>query len=523
MWLSILAVLSSVHLEADVPVAGGDYVDVPFEVPAGTKEIRIAHADNDDFVILDWGVWSPEGFRGWGGGNLEDAVIGVDQSSRSYLPGPITPGTWTVVIGKAMLGADGGHYTIDITCSDTETLPVKPKAEFSPVVLSTERRWYKGDFHVHSEESGDATATFDQIATLAAQRGLDFVNISDHNTDSQLSLIAAAQPGYSVLFLRGAEITTYAGHGNAVGLPTYIDHRIGYQGRTIGDVIADVRAQGALFIVNHPVLDLGDNCIGCAWTHDPTPWDQVSGIEVITGRWDVVERLFVPRAIEMWDGLLDQGYRIAPIGGSDDHRAGMGTGFTDTPVGSPTTLVLADELSEAAIMDGIRKGRTIVNLRGPDDPAIDVHVRTADGGLAEIGDDVDGIARMQMPITITGGAGNFVELWRDGERIEQEPITSDDFSIELEDEPGPTDHRYRVELITDANQRIVVTGHFYVHGIAAADGCGCGSNRGSDGRELLFPCVFGLAIACRRFARRARPGRGTRRSRSAREAATSSR
>lgn len=42
----------------------------------------------------------PDGFRGWGGGNTEDAVIGVDESSRSYLPGPITPGTSKVVIGK---------------------------------------------------------------------------------------------------------------------------------------------------------------------------------------------------------------------------------------------------------------------------------------------------------------------------------------------------------------------------------------------------------------------------------------
>src|SRR4051794_38679783 len=101
MLVQLVAVLSSVHLEADVPVDGGDYVDVPFDVPVGTQEIRVVHADNDDFAILDWGVWSPDGFRGWGGGNLEDAIIGIDESSRSYLPGPITPGMWTVSVGKA--------------------------------------------------------------------------------------------------------------------------------------------------------------------------------------------------------------------------------------------------------------------------------------------------------------------------------------------------------------------------------------------------------------------------------------
>jgi hypothetical protein len=479
-----------VHLEADVPVAGGDFVDVPFDVPVGTKEIRIVHADNDDFVILDWGVWSPDGFRGWGGGNLEDAIIGVEQSSRSYLPGVITPGMWFVVVGKAKLPPAGGRYSIDVICDDTPTLAPKPQAEFTPVVLSTERRWYKGDFHVHTEESGDATATFEEIATLAAGRGLDFVNLSDHNTSSHLARAAAAQPGQaSVLFLRGAEITTYAGHGNAVGLPSYVDHRIGYQGRTITNVLDDVVAQGALFIVNHPSLDLGEACIGCAWAHDPTPWDKVAGIEIITGKWDVVERLFVPRAIELWDQVHDDGFRLAAIGGSDDHRAGMGTGITDTPVGSPTTLVLADNLSEAAIMEGIRKGRTIVQLRGPDDPFVDVHVRTADGGLAEIGDDIDGIATMTMPVTITGGAGNFVQLWRDGEELAQIEITSDSFSHTFVDEPGAADRRYRIEVINDANNRIVVTSHFYVHGIAAEGGGCC-----STGSGARWPVSFALPV-----------------------------
>jgi len=101
MVLPLAIVLSTMHYEGDVPPTGGDFADVELVVPAGTREIRIAHTDGSDYVILDWGVWGPDGFRGWGGGNTEDAVIGVDQSSRSYRPGPITPGTWTVVIGKA--------------------------------------------------------------------------------------------------------------------------------------------------------------------------------------------------------------------------------------------------------------------------------------------------------------------------------------------------------------------------------------------------------------------------------------
>jgi hypothetical protein len=476
MLLPTLAVLSTMHYEGDVATSGGDFVDVPFVVPANTREIQITHTDGSDNVILDWGVWGPSNeFRGWGGGNTEDAIIGVDQSSRSYLPGPIPAGTWTVVIGKARLDPTGGHYAIDVVCRDAATLPVRPKAEFMPVVLSPQRRWYKGDFHVHSEESGDATATFDQITALARMRGLDFVNLSDHNTSSHLALAAAHQASHpDLLFLRGAEITTYAGHGNAVGLDTYVDHRIGYQGRTITNVIDDVAAHNAIFIVNHPSLDLGGNCIGCAWRHDPTPWDKVSGMEVITGKWEVVERLFVPQAIALWDQLGDQGFRIAAIGGSDDHRAGMGTGVSDAAVGSPTTLVLADNLSEAAIIDGIKHGRTMVMMRGPDDPFVHATIRTHDGDDAEIGDDIVNLERVELSVHVTNGDATFVQMYRDGVKLDQVAVTGPEFDHTFVDVPGDGAFRYRVEMITDANQRIVVTSHFYVLA-SSPPSCGCES------------------------------------------------
>jgi MYXO-CTERM domain-containing protein len=480
MWLTLAATLCSgtaTHIEGDVPAAGGDYVDVAFDVPKDTKEIRVHHTDGSDTDILDWGVWSPDGFRGWGGGLVDDAVIGVDQSSRGYLPGPIAAGTWIVQVGKAQVDADGGHYAIDVTCLADPSLPVLPKAAFSSAALRTGRKWYRGDFHVHSEQSGDASATFDEITALAHQRGLDFVNLSDHNTTAQHALAAAyLQTHTDVLLLRGAEITTYAGHGNAVGLRDYVDHRIGRDGRTIRGVLDDVTAQGAAFIVNHPKLDLGALCIGCAWRHADTDWSKVAGIEIITSSWDFAIGTFVPQAIAMWDEQLAKGNLIAAIGGSDDHTAGRNEGSTGSPIGSPTTLVLADELSEAAIVDGVKRGRTIVQLRGPDDPRIEPTMKTKAGGTADLGEVVIGVDRVAITAHITGGAGTFAQLWRNGEQIDQVPVSGDDATIELSDVPGRGAFRYRIELIGGANQRIVVTSHFYVQAVdAPASGCGCGS------------------------------------------------
>lgn len=503
--IAIAAVLSTMHFEGEVPVEGGDYHEVSFQVPEGTVEIQISHSDGSDYEILDWGVWGPEGFRGWGGGLTDDAIIGVEQSSRGYLPGPITPGTWTVMIGKAKLAPTGGSYSIDIVCRDEATLPVLPKAEFSPVVLSDERRWYKGDFHVHSHQSGDASATFEEIAAFANSRGLDFVNLSDHNTYSQHALLAAFQPMHdSLLFLRGSEITTYSGHGNSVGTNGYIDHRLGYNGRDVAGIVSDVAAQGGVFIVNHPALDLGEECIGCAWEHvDDTPWDQVAALELITGPFEIGVQAFVPRVLMLWDSLLDQGHRIAVVGGSDDHRAGMATGPTASPIGSPTTLVLADNLSEAAIVDAIRKGRTIVQLRGPDDPMVDL---TINGAV--LGEEITESA-ITATVHVTGGNGTFVSLVRDGVLLEEKPVTSDDATLTFTDRPGEGSHRYRVELENDLGQRIVVTSHIYVHGVNDIGGCGCRSSRGGAGWLVVgLVALLGrrrTVSAGARSARRARP------------------
>jgi MYXO-CTERM domain-containing protein len=496
--IAVAVVLSSMHYEGDVTADGGDYADVQFEVPAGTVEIQVTHSDGSDYVILDWGVWGPDGFRGWGGGNTEDAIIGVDESSRSYLPGPITPGTWTVVIGKAMLAATGGHYSIDVVCRDDATLTVQPRAAFSPVVLNPERRWYKGDFHVHSVQSGDAGATFDQIATLAKSRGLDFVNLSDHNTYAQHALIAAYQPSQpDLLFLRGSEITTYSGHANSVGTHDYIDHRLGYMGRDVAGIAADVAAEDAALIVNHPVLDLGDECIGCKWDHvDDTPWDQVSAMELITGNFDIGVQAFVPRVITLWDSLLDQGYRVAVVGGSDDHRAGMDTGPTASPIGSPTTLVLAENLSEEAIVAALHHGRTVVQLRGPDDPFVEMKI-----GDAEIGDEVSDVSEVTVSAHVVGGDGTIAQLWRDGMKLDQQPISGGDTTVTFTDAPGAAQRRYRIELINDLNQRIVVTSHIYVQGVAGDDGCGCRSTGTGRGAGTGLVIALAALLTRRRSAR----------------------
>ncbi|MBK9034799.1 MAG: CehA/McbA family metallohydrolase [Myxococcales bacterium] len=500
--LALAAVISTLHLTGAVPLDGGAYHLVTFDVPAGTVEFTVAHDDGSDYQILDWGVWSPAGFRGWGGGLTDPAVIGVAGSSRGYLAGPIAAGAWTVVIGKAKLGPDPGQYTLDLEFRDAATVAPEPAAPWTPVVLDPTRRWYAGDFHVHSRDSGDASATLDQIVGYARGRGLDFVVLSDHNTSAQYPHQAAAQAGVTdLLLVRGAEVTTYGGHGNAVGIARYVDHRVGLGGVGAPSIVADVVAQGGLFIVNHPELRLGELCIGCGWDHADTPWAMVSGLEIQTGNADLTGGLFTPRAIARWDQLLDAGNLLAAIGGSDDHRGGTEGGATPALIGGPTTMVLADELSEAAILAAVRAGRTVVKMRGPDDPMAElIAVDPVDAAhRAELGDTLRAVGQVRLEVTAPAAEGATAELWRDGALIEAAPIVGGHAAF-TRAVTGARE-RYRVEL-SGATGRSTITSHVYVEGdpaLADDGGCGCqGGGAGARGAPLL---VAALALARRRRRR----------------------
>ena len=61
-------------------------------------------------------------------------------------------------------------------------------------------------------------------------------------------------------------------------------------------------------------------------------------------------------AIAFYERALDTGAKIAAVGASDSHNAGRTAGFLSpqAPVGTPTTMVYADELSEAGIRRGVQ-------------------------------------------------------------------------------------------------------------------------------------------------------------------------
>ncbi|MEW5741866.1 MAG: CehA/McbA family metallohydrolase [Myxococcota bacterium] len=472
-------------LEGELPDSGPDFVLVPFQVPAGTAEVEIRHPVQQPENILDYGLNDPLRTVGWGGGNTEPIVVNAQAASRSYLPGPMTAGAWSVVIGKAKVLVKPARYRLEIELRASPTLAAQPeRAPYAHAqALSKEARWYAGDFHVHSRESGDAEPSLDAIATFARGRGLDFVELSDHNTTSQLTWIHDAQGRHpQLLFVPGVEFTTYAGHANGIGATEYVDHRFGLGDASFEAAVADFARQGAVLSINHPVLDLGTACIGCAWKL-PIPRDTLGAVEIGTGGWDKTGVLFTKQAIAFWDRLVGQGVKAAAIGGSDDHSAGVRMGAFDSPIGNPTTLVFANELSVSALLEGLKAGRTVVKLQGPDDPMVDIQPTAVelDATGAPLATLVGATVRAppgELPLrfSVSRGNGAVLKLLVDGQEREAVSVTSADFTTQQSfpvPETGET--RIRAEVWVDGNPRTVTSHVFVSRAEDPPKGCGCGA------------------------------------------------
>lgn len=498
-------------LEGEAP-AEGDFFTLPFDVPPGTAELEVRHDDLSSANILDWGLLAPDGaFRGWGGGNPEPAVVGVTSSSRSYLTGPIAPGTWRVLVGKAHVPQAPAKYRVEIELRPAPTLGAQERAPYAHAApLEPTRRWYAGDLHVHSVESGDARPSLDEIAATARARGLDFIAVSDHNTVSQLDFYAGAQARHPKLLLApSVEFTTYRGHLGAFGATRFVPFWMGFEGASLKGALQAYAAQGAVVTLNHPTLDLGTFCIGCAWEH-PLPSDFRGAIEVGVGGLDETGVLFDLSALAYWEALADRGLHLAAVGGSDDHKAGAGSNQTQSLMGSPTTLLDAESLSVPALVEALEAGRSVVKLRGPDDPMV---VLDPPAALQRTADTLAG-ARAVIRATVKGGAGASLAWIENGNLAREVHIDADPFTaqFELTAEPG-TSARLRAEVRLGGHPR-TVTSHLWLSPDSPpgppvqsraprAAGClGCASAGGMAGFVLLA-----LAL---RLGLRPRSGRAAR-------------
>ncbi len=348
-----------------------------FEVPEGTGAIHVEfdYTGKGDYAEIEIGLFDPDGFRGTSRFSKSSFFISKYRTTPSYFPGPVQAGKWQVSLGFPTIGAES-EYEITI-----RLIPENHPLYYGPLdePLTDEHRWYQGDFHTHTGHS-DAFGCLDtegerspcqvhQVAEAAHKSNLDFVAITDHNTVSHHQDMMVIQPTFpNMLLMRGQEVTTFYGHANIYGTSIPVDFRIGYDGRTVHDIQQQSDSLGSLFSINHPGRETGASCTGCGWSAGSTNYDLVDAIEIVNGTNVETEISGIP----FWHDLLNRGYRITAIGGSDDHSGGFG----DAQPGTPTTVVWAENLSEKSILEGVKSGNVYLKTERSDEPDITFHAES---------------------------------------------------------------------------------------------------------------------------------------------------
>lgn len=344
------------------------YREVPFDLGrADSVEVTLRY--DTAGAVVDLGCRDPHRWRGWSGGARERFVISPGAATPGYLPGDMPRGEWAVVLGLHRVPEQGVDVEVTITAPASGPVEVEAEAPpLGPVERASGRdlpapagtRWFAGDFHSHTVHS-DGDQSVAQLTRRAAERGLDFLTITDHNTVSHHHLLPAVGAAFDTLVIPGQEITTERGHANAFGDIGWIDFR-----QPADRWQADVEARGGLLSINHPLY--GD----CAWQHPLAVLPSALEFWHISWFGDL-------RSTAMWSLWSRWRQDATLLGGSDFHRPGQGF-----PPGMPTTWVAAEELSTEAVLDAVAAGRTA--LAADPAPGSPTLVRVDDELVAVDGD-----------------------------------------------------------------------------------------------------------------------------------------
>ncbi|HXQ09853.1 MAG TPA: CehA/McbA family metallohydrolase [Caulobacteraceae bacterium] len=353
------------------------YKELGFDVPPGVDRITVefAYTGRDEKAVIDLGLFDPERFRGWSGGDKARFSVSTIDATPSYLPGPIVPGRWTLLLGVPNIrpGREA-RYVATIRFGRGEQTAV---SSFASEPLAVGARWYRGDLHMHtchsdgsvgSQSGGRSPGPVYKTVESAAAKGVDFIAVTDHNAISHHHALRELQPHFDrLLLIPGVEITTFCGHAGVLGAIGFVEFRLTSRHLpTVRDLQDAVDRQHGLFIVNHPALPSNELCLGCGWTARGTDYARVAAVEVVNGgavraQGGKADGPF--SGIPFWEQRLNEGFSPTAIGGSDNHQPDSDPA-KHPAVAFPTTVVYAEALSERAILDAIRAGRVFIDVEG---------------------------------------------------------------------------------------------------------------------------------------------------------------
>lgn len=350
----------------------------------------------------------------------------------------------------------------------------EPLAYSSPVWISRSigqgGEWLAGDLHIHTTYSHDSyggppddNTGPDEVYTLghsvtsqfsiALSRGLDYLAITDH-----MDVRSQSDPGWQFARDNGlVPIPGYEnsldGHAQMLGATQVYDDSSDEQG--VQAVADRLRADGGVFQINHPAEGATETAeLDWKLEHKVVP----DTVEV----WNI-SRLYQPpfpsasnndRAVRFWEGFLDAGEHVGITGGADSHY------LATTPVqgaGQPTTWVLAKDRTQAAILDGLRAGRTFISHQPPNlgGPQLFLEADADGDGTFEavVGDTVPSGSTFRA--RVVGAPGTILQAFTNGgeQAGSDAPITTPDATVTVTPKTGSTWVRVEIAVPDAQSER----------------------------------------------------------------------
>jgi hypothetical protein len=431
-----------------------------WELPAGalqtgenTLEIAAADAASDDVYLGDVRLIDRPRAEVLNSARLK--VLVVDGDAGQPMPARITiidehetlmtvgatsggklavrPGAVYTADGRAEFGLPAGKYQIvagrafeyGIDSREIELAEGQQQELRLAIRRETPMPGYAScDTHVHTwtfSRHGDATLE-ERLITLAGE-GVELPIATDHNLQIDYEPAARAA-GLREHFtpVVGNEVTSRFGHFNVFPLDPAAPP-VAHDGRNWNEIFATIgRGQRRVLILNHPhdihsgfrpfdpqrhVAVAGENLDG--WKLEANAMELVnSGALQSDGQ----------RLIADWFGLLNAGFRIAPVGSSDSHDVSRSI------VGQARTYVRcrdddAGMLDASEAVDSFLAGRVLVSFGLAAD--VLVNGKYGPGDVAPLNDlqPLDITARVWGP---AWSAADYVALYINGKETRRETI-----------------------------------------------------------------------------------------------------
>jgi hypothetical protein len=268
---------------------------------------------------------------------------------------------------------------------------------------------------VHSVYSNGADRTPQQLAAGARAAGLDFIATTEHNT-SAAHTAWGRHAGDDLMVILGQEVTTRTGHWLALGIEPgqVVEWRYGLRDDVIDRYLDEVRLAGGLSVAAHPHAPY----LSGSFMY---PYDGFDVVEVWNGLWasDLPWNADNEAALAEWGRNLaadiHRGRWRPAMGNSDTHLEGQ--------IGTPHSVVLAEELSPDAVLAGIRAGRSWI----AESAAIELSVEISAGDrIAGIGERLQtGDRSATARVEIRGLPAGTVSFHTDRGKVHREPLLGD--------------------------------------------------------------------------------------------------